>query len=89
MKGTILPTVEIKVQRLHGDINPTRRKHGGGYSLGETADLRLPSLNLLPQLQGVIVPSLVFCTRTTELRMPGTAEEARSALQITQSGAVM
>ena len=83
----MLPTVEIEVQRLHRDINPTRHEHGK-LVLEEVANLRLPSLNLLPQLQGVTVP-FIFCSITTELRIPGTAAEARSALQIMQSGAVM
>jgi len=58
-------------------------------ALEEVAYLRLPSLNLLPQLHGVTVPSFIFCSMTTELRIPGTAAEARSALQIIQSGAVI
>ena len=82
------PTVEIEVQRLHWDIDPTRCKHGEAV-LEEVANLRLPSLNLLPQLHGVTVPSFIFCNITTELRMPGTAADARSAVQITQSGAVI
>jgi hypothetical protein len=58
-------------------------------ALEKVTNLKLPSLNLLPQLHGVIVPSFIFCIKTTELRIPGTAAEAMSALQITQSGAVM
>jgi hypothetical protein len=73
---------------LYRDIDPIGRKHGE-IILENAANLRLPSLNLLPQLHGVIVPSFIFCIRTTELRIPGTAAEARSALQITQSGAVI
>ena len=81
-------TIEVEVQRLHWNIDPVRRKYGRCTPRG-VANLRLPSLNLLPQLQGLIVPSFIFCIRTTELRIPGTAEEARSALQMTQSGAVI
>lgn len=88
MECTVLPTVEIQVQRLYRNIDPARYKPRN-VTLKEAADLRLPSLNLLPQLQGVIVPSSTFRTRTTELRIPGTAAEARSALQMTQSGAVI
>jgi len=88
MGSTILPTVEIEIQRLHRDVNPTRDEPGK-TDVGRVTNLRLPSLNLLPQLHGIIVPSFVFCIRTTELRMPGTAAEARSALQMTQSGAVI
>lgn len=88
MECTVLKTVEIKVQRLYRDIDPAHRK-SRKVALEKEANLRLPSLNLLPQLHGVIVPSFVFCIRTTELSMPGTAAEARSALQMTQSGAVI
>lgn len=73
---------------MYWDIDPTHRERRE-MTVEEVANLRLPSLNLLPQLHGVIVPSFVFCIITTELRIPGTAAEARSALQITQSGAVI
>lgn len=88
MEYTVLPTVEIQVQRLYRDIDPTHHKLRK-VVLRKVANLRLPSLNLLPQLQGAIVPSFIFCIMTTELRIPGTAAEARSALQMTQSGAVI
>lgn len=48
-----------------------------------------PSLNLLPQFHGTMVPSFSFCISTTGFRMPGTAADAKSALQMIVSGAVM
>ena len=88
-EGAVSFTVKVEVQRLHWDIDPIVRCEHGKVLLEEAANLKLPSLNLLPQLHGVIVPSFIFCIRTTEFRIPGTAAEARSALQITQSGAVI
>jgi len=88
MEDTASLTIEVEVQSLHWNIDPVHGKYSKCTTRG-VANLRLPSLNLLPQLQEVIVPSFIFCIRTTELRIPGTAEEARSALQMTQSGAVI
>jgi len=88
MRVAVLPTIEIEIQGLHWDVDPARREEVKVVLEG-VANLRLPSLNLLPQPHGAIVPSFIFCIITTELRIPGTAAEARSALQITQSGAVI
>jgi len=48
-----------------------------------------PSLHLLPQFQGMRFPSLVFCIKTTGFKIPGTAADARSADQMTVSGALI
>ena len=47
-----------------------------------------PSFHLCPKLYGSNLPSRFFRINTTGLRIPGTAVEARTADQITQSGAV-
>lgn len=88
MEDTASLTIEVEVQRLHWNIDPVHGKYSKCTTKG-MGNLKLPSLNLLPQFQEVIVPSFIFCIRTTELRIPGTAEEARRALQMTQSGAVI
>lgn len=48
----------------------------------------LPSFHLCPKEYGVKTPSRVFVISTTGLSMPGTAADARTADQMTQSGAV-
>ena len=48
----------------------------------------LPSFHLCPKEYGVRVPSWLFIINTTGFNMPGTAAEARTADQMTQSGAV-
>jgi hypothetical protein len=50
--------------------------------------LKLPSFHLCPKEYGASVPSRFFVIRTTGLRIPGTAADARTALQMTQSGEV-
>jgi hypothetical protein len=49
---------------------------------------RLPSFHLWPNEYDSRVPSRVFIIRTTGFRIPGTAADARTADQITQSGLV-
>ena len=49
---------------------------------------KLPSFHLCPKEYGARVPSRFFLINTTGFKIPGTAAEAKTALQITQSGDV-
>lgn len=49
---------------------------------------RLPSFHLCPNEYGDRLPSRFFFISTTGFKIPGTAADAITALQITQSGDV-
>jgi len=93
--------VEEEMEGLEWDVDSTDRKREAtersakilrrkeiSKAQGEETNLKLPSLNLVPQFQGTISPDLVLFMSTTGLRIPGTAAEAMIAVQIKQSGAV-
>lgn len=82
-------TIEVEVQRLHWYVDPIGEISVTPILVQDKTYLKDPSLNLLPQFHGIMVPSRVFCIRTTGFKIPGTAADASSALQMTVSGAVM
>jgi len=82
-------TIKIKIESLNWYIHPVHKHENGKVAVSRrVANLREPSLNLLPQFHGTRRPSLSFCISTTGFSIPGTAAEASSALQMTVSGAV-
>jgi hypothetical protein len=74
--------VEKQVKRLQGDVDTANQMLS---TTKRVTHRRLPSLNLEPQFIGLMDPSLFFCIKTTELRMPGTAADAtaRSEMSVT------
>ena len=58
------------------------------YRVRLTIATHLPSFHLCPKEYGVKVPFWLFIISTTGFNIPGTAAEARTADQMTQSGAV-
>jgi hypothetical protein len=83
-------TIKIKIQRLNRYIHPAEHISAlPKIIIMVDLYLREPSLNLLPQFQGTMLPSLSFSINTTGFNIPGTAAEASRAVQITVSGAVI
>jgi len=88
MEGLKRDVDSAKNEKRDATDQSARDRRTTKVAQGKQTNLRLPSLNLVPQFQGTISPDLVLFMRTTGLRIPGTAAEAMIAVQIKQSGAV-
>lgn len=79
---------KMQIQGLERDICPKAMLVQRSTRLDILKGTDLPSFHLWPNEYGDRLPSWFFAIITTGFRIPGTAAEASTADQITQSGAV-